>query len=247
MRKIKSSVRFSPPDKRDRIYKPRAAATGLPRCIDLRDLCSPVENQGNTSSCTGNAIVGALEVRQNKMDGKFVDLSRLFVYYNERVYEKTVGEDEGAYLRSGMKVIKRLGVCTEKHWPFSSRKVRSKPSEAAYADALNRKFESYESVRSFIGVKRALTDKNPVVFCFAMYDSFYGSQVRKTGNMPVPDTENEEYMGGHAVLCVGYDDDRKVVICRNSWGPTWGDKGYFYMPYAFFRNKDECDDMWVVL
>jgi C1A family cysteine protease len=52
-------------------------------------------------------------------------------------------------------------------------------------------------------------------------------EVAKKGNaiMPLP---NETAIGGHAILAVGYDEKRKVLIVRNSWGSEWGDKGYFY-------------------
>ena len=40
--------------------------------------------------------------------------------------------------------------------------------------------------------------------------------------------------GGHATCCVGYDDDKQILILKNSWGTDFGDQGYLYMPYKFF-------------
>ena len=57
---------------------------------------------------------------------------------------------------------------------------------------------------------------------------------------------NSEPEGGHAVMCVGYDDERGVFIVRNSWGTGWGDGGYFYMPYGYMTNEDLADDFWVL-
>jgi len=62
---------------------------------DLRPLCSSVEDQGNLGSCTGNALVGAIEVLENIEKASFVDLSRLFVYYNERAMEGTIQARRG--------------------------------------------------------------------------------------------------------------------------------------------------------
>ena len=59
-------------------------------------------------------------------------------------------------------------------------------------------------------------------------------------------SKDEKCLGGHAIMAVGYDDDKKVFIIRNSWGVEWGDKGYFYMPYEFILNKDLCSDFWVI-
>ena len=46
----------------------------------------------------------------------FADLSRLFVYYNERAAGGMVQEDSGAMLRTGIKTLKALGVCREFAW-----------------------------------------------------------------------------------------------------------------------------------
>jgi C1A family cysteine protease len=53
-------------------------------------------------------------------------------------------------------------------------------------------------------------------------------------------------MGGHAVLCVGYNDRKQRWIMRNSWGKSWGDKGYFYLPYNYLLNNNLAGDLWVL-
>ena len=49
-----------------------------------------------------------------------------------------------------------------------------------------------------------------------------------------------------AVLVVGYDDATSRWTVRNSWGRSWGDKGYFYMPYAYATNAGLADDFWTI-
>lgn len=65
------------PDQRDRLL---SAVMPLPKMIppavDLRSLCSVVEDQGALGSCTANAIVGALEVLEVKAAHSPQDLSR---------------------------------------------------------------------------------------------------------------------------------------------------------------------------
>lgn len=58
--------------------------------------------------------------------------------------------------------------------------------------------------------------------------------------------EGEKILGGHAVMAVGYDDRRQWFVVRNSWGKTWGDEGYFYMPYEFMQNTNYASDFWTV-
>jgi hypothetical protein len=38
----------------------------------------------------------------------------------------------------------------------------------------------------------------------------------------------------------------KRVLVRNSWGPAWGKKGYFTMPYDYVANRDLSDDFWTI-
>lgn len=231
------------PDFRDHIYA--ATITTLPAKTDLRSFCSAVEDQGNLGSCTGNAIAGALEAVENIKKATFVDISRLFIYYNERLIEHTTRQDSGAYIRDGIKSVASTGAAAESIWPYNIAKFKRKPIKAAYKDALTRKITEYQRVTSFADLKAALAEGFPVVFGFTVYDSFMSQKVADTGMVPMP-AKNEQVAGGHAVLCVGYDDATQHVIVRNSWGPDWGDKGYFYMPYAYISDANLCDDFWVV-
>ena len=95
-------------------------------------------------------------------------------------------------------------------------------------------------------LKSALAEGFQVAIGIQVYDSFESNQVAQNGVVPLP-RRGEQFLGGHAVLAVGYKDDamikgRGVVICRNSWGESWGDKGYFYLPYSYFVSY--VTDMW---
>jgi C1A family cysteine protease len=58
--------------------------------------------------------------------------------------------------------------------------------------------------------------------------------------------KDESVLGGHCVLAVGYDDATQLFKVRNSWGTSWGQAGYFQIPYAYLTNADLADDFWVV-
>ena len=104
--------------------------------MDLRALCSPVEDQGQLGSCTANALVGMLEYLEIVHRFPFVDLSRLFVYYNERVIEHSVHDDSGAMLRDGIKTLAKQGVCPEENWPYIIAKF-AVPSPFCYREAVD--------------------------------------------------------------------------------------------------------------
>lgn len=231
------------PDARDHLYA--APVLTLPRTVDMRSYCSPIENQGQLGSCTGNAIAGIVEIMDRKK-GKPLDVSRLFVYYEERVLIGTVNYDSGAYIRDGIKVVNKKGAPLESLWPYVISRFKTRPSTAAYTDALKRKATAYQKCVNFAAVKTALAQGYPVVVGFDVYESFESPYVAATGMMPYPNTNTEQLLGGHAVVLVGYNDNTNRFIARNSWGTNWGDRGYFYMPYQVIQNTTMSDDFWII-
>lgn len=234
------------PDHRDILYGAvQRIPDKLPRKVDLRTKCSPVEDQGQLGSCTANALVGMLEYLEIVHKVSFVDLSRLFVYYNERVIEHTVNEDSGAMLRDGIKTLVRQGVCPENNWPYKIAKFAVKPPATCYREALNYQVLSYQRILTLNEMRACLAAGFPFVFGFSVYESFESQDVARTGIVPMPKF-SETLLGGHAVLAVGYSDAKKRFIVRNSWGTGWGLKGYFMMPYAYLADRYLSDDFWTV-
>lgn len=233
------------PDSRDYPFKAIRRVVKLPKSVDLRTICSTVEDQGSLGSCTANALAGALEFIENKHKVSFVDFSRLFIYYNERVIINTVKYDSGAMIRDGIKTLAKQGACTEKKWPYIISKFTLKPTPVCYKEALTRQITSYQRIETLSDMKACLAEGFPFVFGFTVYDSFESPQVAKSGtvNMPKP---SESVVGGHAVLAVGYDDKTKRFIVRNSWGTDWGAEGYFTMPYAYLADRNLSDDLWTI-
>ena len=234
------------PDKLDtRDYKYQVSAKTSSNIVDLRPYCSLIEDQGNLGSCTGQAIAGAIELL-NKRNNKPSDVSRLFIYYYERVLLGTVNYDSGAYIRDGIKVTNKYGASLESYWPYNISKYKSEPVLEAKNDALTRKVTRYERIANFNGCIDALANGYPIVMGFHVYTSFMTKSVSNTGRMPYPNTKREQLLGGHAVLIVGYDKIRKVFIVRNSWGTRWGDGGYFYMPFDVVKNTRMSGDFWII-
>ncbi len=231
------------PDHRDHLYAAPLVNLGvLPPQVDLRPACPPVYDQGQLGSCTANAIAGAIQFdRMKEHKPNFVP-SRLFIYYNERVIEGTVNTDSGAMIRDGIKSVAKQGDVPETEWPYDIAKFAEKPPQKVYNDAKKYKVIQYQRVsRNFIQMKGCLASGYPFVFGFSVYESFESQQVAQTGqvNMPGP---NEQEIGGHAVLAVGYDDAQQRFIVRNSWGTDWGMAGYFTMPYTYLTDPNLSDD-----
>lgn len=236
------------PDIRDHMYAaPQKVMTDLPPSVDLRQQCPPVYDQGELGSCTGNCIAGAIQFDREKqsLTPDFVP-SRLFIYYNERVIEHTVSQDVGAMIRDGIKSIAKIGVCSEDEWPYETQKFAKRPPSKAFKDALAHKAVSYTRlINTLPQLKGCLASGYPFVFGFSVYESFEGQEVAKTGVVPMPQS-SEKQLGGHAVMCVGYDDPSQRFIVRNSWGPDWGLAGYFTIPYAYLTENNLADDFWTI-
>jgi C1A family cysteine protease len=234
------------PDQRDFLFRSlRRVPLRLPGAVDLRPGCPPVEDQGDLGSCTANALAGAVEFLEQKNRLALMDVSRLFIYYNERVIEHTTQSDSGAMLRDGIKTLVKQGVCSETRWPYLVSRFTRKPSPACYQEALRHQITSYHRILILDEMRTCLADGFPFVFGFTVYERFQSPQVARTGLVSMP-RKGERAVGGHAVLAVGYDDAEKRFIVRNSWGTRWGLRGYFTMPYEYLADRNLSDDFWTI-
>jgi len=244
------NLQKDPPDQRDAVMMtPMVPGVVLPKSVDLRPKCPPIYDQGQLGSCTANAIGAALDTLHGATDGGvFFMPSRLFIYFGERDMEGTIDQDAGACIRDGIKFVNRDGACKETTWPYDISKFTLRPTEAAYAEAQNYQAVSYKRVPLVpLMFKSVLASGYPVVLGISVYSSFESEAVASTGVVPMPDVRNEQLLGGHAVCVVGYDDDKKAFLVRNSWGAQWGYVGHFWLPYAFVANPNLSSDAWAIL
>ena len=184
---------------------------------------------------------------------KFI-ASRLFIYYMERYLDGDVSTDAGSDSDTLMQVLIRYGAPPESEEPYDVSQFTTPPTTQQTQDA--RKYH--------IGASHLLPDLDTMksclssgyVFCmgFDVFESFEGDQIASSGIMPMP-TSGEQIIGGHEVLCFGYDDSLDcngtpgALLMRNSWGDGWGKAfggdtaagGDFAMPYAFAATQHVSD------
>lgn len=223
----------------------------LPLTTDLRQFCSPIEDQGEIGSCTAHAAMSVLEYFERKSFGKHIDGSRLFLYKTTRNLMRVTG-DTGAYLRSVMGALTLFGVPPETHYPYDTTIYDEEPSAFLYSFAHNFQAISYyridtpglSSAALLSQIKTNLAKGLPSMFGFTVYSSY--TQTETNGGMfPFP-TRSEPIVGGHAVAVMGYDDTKKItnvnlggttttgaLLIRNSWGTSWGQNGYGWLPYQY--------------
>ena len=222
----------------------KKVAKAVPGSVDLREWCSPIEDQGDLGSCTANAGAGLLEYYQRRAFGKYLNGSRLFLYKAARNLLGWTG-DQGAYLRTTMKAMALFGVPPESHWPYDVAQFDVEPPAFCYAFAQNYQALKYyrldpagQSTSKTLDVlKENLAASLPVMFGFTVYSSIPPLGDGK-GEIPFP-KPGESVEGGHAVVAVGYDNkktiggDNGAILIRNSWGTDWGVAGYGWLPYSY--------------
>jgi len=204
----------------------------LKNAVDLRPTDSPVDDQGVLGSCSANALVNVYEnmILQSN-PAEFEDLSRLFIYYNSRVIEETVKLDVGVMeLKSTLEVTKDYGVCNEKLWPYDISTFATKPSEESYNEALKRKIQTYEYIKTDNDMIEVLSlYSKPVLIAMHVFEEFMHVN-KRTFTIPLPKTEIT--LGGHAVSVVGYTETKDFII-KNSFGAEWGNYGYAILPKEY--------------
>ena len=237
---------------KSRLLKSKAAK--LPASVDLRQWCSPIEDQGDLGSCTANAGVGLLEYYERRTRGHYLDGSRLFLYKATRDLLGWTG-DQGADLRTTMKAMALFGVPPEQYWKYKIVAFDDEPPAFCYAFAQNYQALKYYRLdppdtspsEVLACIKKYLAAELPSMFGFTVYSSFPPVGAG-TGDIPFP-KPGESVLGGHAIDAVGYDDSKKIgdnkgaLLIRNSWGTDWGENGYGWLPYKYVE-VGLADDFW---
>ena len=237
-----------------------------PSAVDLREWCSPVEDQGNLGACTAHAAMAVVEYFERRASGRHLDGSRLFVYKVTRGLMQEEG-DSGAWIRTTMGALRLFGAPPERYWPYTDESPAFDEDPPPFVFGLA---DDFRAVRYFChdpmgaarspeevlrSVRSLLATGVPAMFGFYGFPSFDASPEPGAIPYPCPD-ESAEW--GHAVAAVGYDDDRVVrnpscggettgaLLIRNSWGEAWGDGGYGWLPYRYLLDG-LAEDFWSLL
>ncbi len=234
--------------------KPSKTAS-IPSKIDLSYLCPPIVDQGNLGSCTANAAAGVVGFYQLNSLKQCEPVSRLFIYKCSRDLLQMSG-DNGATIRGTMGALALFGAPPEKYLSYDISKFEQSPLPFLYSFASNYQALVYfrhdpdkkTPALTLDSVRSTLSKSIPCMFGFQVYESI---KTATDGKIPFP-SSGESVLGGHAVMACGFDDSLKIGSCtgalliRNSWGESWGMKGYGWLPYEYVL-KGLAMDFWSLL
>jgi C1A family cysteine protease len=238
---VQSKLGYGLSESIERNAQPVTAATDS--VLDYTSQMGAVRSGGSEGSVVGFAIAYALEYQVFKSTGQQVRLSPREIYNMTRKLEGTISSDAGAQIRNAVKIVQTQGAIAEAVWPYKEGEFSAQPPSGF--EATNRykvkRAHKIEGVDRVDKIKTALSSTGPVVGGIAVYESFMGEDVAKTGIVPMP-KPRERVIGGHAICIVGYDNTKQLFKFINSYGDDWGDHGYGYLPYSYI--KDNSDDIW---
>jgi C1A family cysteine protease len=215
---------------------PAVGAFAAPAQIDWRNkggqnFVSPIKNQGSCGSCVAFGAVAAVESKIKILRGAnyAVDLSEAHLFYCiARAQGRTCGGSSGGWWPEPSEIgFRDIGVTDEACYPYSAG---DQNCTGRCSDWQNRvvKTTGYTKMGGVQAIRDWVSSNGPVQACFTVYSDFYyyysSGVYRKTANATV--------IGGHCVCIVGYDDNLQCWICKNSWGASWGESGFFRIGYG---------------
>lgn len=231
-------------------FFPKTGRSSEKNYVDLRSMFPPIEQQKDLASCVGHALGAILEYLYFYCTGSTIQFSRLFIYYNARILEDEVSNrdaaryDAGADVQFALVGLMKYGCCEEQLWPFYPEFINSRPSNQAYIGAKKYEVTELRQLSNDLQQLRECLDEGyPFIMAIRVYRSF---DKNRGDIIPMPKLRELASKYRHAVVCVGYIHSKRIFIIRNSYGTSWGDNGYGYLPYSFVADKYLCKDMWAI-
>jgi hypothetical protein len=183
------------------------------KSIDLRSAYEQTYNQGQDPSCGPFAVANALDCLWERTTGKQTRFDPYYLWDWSRFHLGMVGISIGSTFDSLERATRLNGMKLGNDVLTGFRLIRTSVSDRSYAE-----------------VKRLLCFGVPVILEIKITpDVDNASGPWRTHQIG---TDTSVTRGQHYVSIVGYDDDAGRFLVENSWGPGWGDKGFFGVPYS---------------
>tara|TARA_B110000037_G_scaffold219923_1_gene286197 strand:+ start:1180 stop:1935 length:756 start_codon:yes stop_codon:yes gene_type:complete len=199
----------------------------IPEILDYRPELQPIRNQGKQGSCYAQCVACVKEWQEKKDYGFNQYFSPQF-FYNNRTnkYDENKNNDDGMNGRDVMKLMMKIGICSEESYPYGKIENKNNITDEVYNEAKNHIIKGYARVYNMDNLKKCLFNNGPCFITFPVYN-FENDFWKKTGKK----------IGGHAVTIIGYNKDGFII--RNSWGRKYGNDGYWLYKYSDWNSHSE--------
>jgi len=224
----------------------------LPQIIDLSPLMPPVRSQGHQASCVSWATTYYLKSYQEKKQYGYdysdysTVMSPAFIFNQTKIPPDC---SIGSCIENALYVLKTKGTTSWLGFPYNDNNCSLLPTQVQFASALHHKISRYfrideetiisnQTYSRLDVIKYLLFLENPVIIGIKTDINFSQSTPRNNENVYMYNTyiASQNYGGGgHAMLIVGYDDGLNAFKVVNSWGSAWGNEGYCWINYNFFK------------
>lgn len=209
-----------------------------------------IRNQGGRGTCVAFSLTAVHEFYRIRQ-GIPQDFSEQFLYHETKLIDGHPATC-GTWQVKAAQVLTNTGECREAIWPYNpSGTCNNNGVEPANArsDASTRKVQTIIlNPKDVNAIKAALAGGALVGISVPVWNSWYlSAETKRTGRITMR-IGTEASAGGHAMCCVGYQDDANspgggFFILRNSWGTGWAYQspygaGYGTIPYAYIAKEN---------
>ena len=228
----------------------------FPTSFTLKDRVKQVYDQMSLNACSANATANFLSL-SDKDDMMKCSISRLYMYFCTRMIDNQMNykniipvEDQGATLKSVFTALSTYHYVDEVKYPYEIEKVDSIPPSKIFEEAITVNkcpFTSYKQInQTNCSIKYALyMMQTPILFGMMVYSNFMGL-TKENDILNVPDYKNNELLGAHAVVIVGFDDESETFEILNSHGSDFANNGYFRIKSEYLLNPELAFEFFIV-
>lgn len=200
-------------------------------------------NNTDLMFATPNALVSICEYLNNKNGKNIGPLSRMFVYYNAKDNRGIFQQNIPVSFIDCIETIKSQGICTDSIWTYDIEKANFAPVIECYNEGKqNRQFSFYKLSQDEQTIKQCIVNGEPIMFGLNIYQNFLNIKNNTILELP---KDWEQQLGEYATSCFGYDDSKRAFLCRGSFGPLWGEGGYFWISYDYVLSN-KCMNFWTI-
>lgn len=215
--------------------------------VDLTPSLNDIYDQEDLNASSAFNVISLIEYNRELNGLKDTRLSPLFLYYCARRLERTVKFDSGCSLRSCFKAAIRFGCIGEDFVPYITNQYNAKIQPHIWRRAHKDLEFSYTRLNHYTDDPLdCLSNGHPFIFGITVHSSFKPDE---SGIIPLPSHKRDHILGYQAMQCVGYTDTdlhKGYFIVKNTWGRSWGNKGFCLMPANMLMHNPDAFDFWTI-